>query len=108
VNDSEAKSEFYSDAALNAGGRAAALEALDELTADLELLIVHLNRRIVDVEKVTRELEEKKFAGRSTSKSNAVPLTSRLLDDLSYFRKLRLACHANLEACAQRLRELQH
>jgi hypothetical protein len=107
VSDSEAKSEFYSDAALNAGGRAAALEALDELTADLELLIVHLDRRIVDVEKVTREFE-KKFVGLSTAKSNAVPLTYRLLDDLIYFRKLRLACHANLKACVQRFRELQH
>ena len=105
---SEAKSEFYSDAALNAGGRAAALEALDELTADLELLIVHLDRRIVDVEKVTRELEKKKFAGRSTLKTNLVPLTYRLLDDLLYFWKLRLACHANLKACAERFRELQH
>lgn len=108
MNDSEVKSNFYSDAALNAGGRTAALEALDELTSDLELLIVHLDRRIVDVEKVARELEEKKFAERSTSKANAVFLVGRLFDDLIYFRKLRLACHANLKACAQRFRELQH
>jgi hypothetical protein len=106
VNDSEARSEFYSDAALNAGGRAAALEALDELTADLELLIVHLDRRIVDVEKVARELEEKKFAG--LLQSNTVFLTYRLFDDLAYLRKFRLACRANLKACAQRFRELQH
>jgi hypothetical protein len=81
--------------------------ALDTLTADLELLLADLDQRIADLGRVIEEREAGLFPGRPPSALDATFVVSKLIDQMSHLRKLRIACRANLRACEERFRELR-
>ena len=101
-----AESGFYSAAAQAAGGRTAALTALDALIRDLEAVIADLDQRIEDLEALIAAQEAGRFRGRPPSALEATFAQSVCHGKLAHLKKLRLASAHNLGACRARLAEL--
>ncbi len=100
-------SGFYSAAALAQGGRLAAVKALDELMDDLEILIIHCDQKILELNHVIKDRENGIFPGRPPSQIESTLALSVLLEDMNYLRQLRLSCMHNLGACKARRRQLR-
>ena len=112
VEPSDTKKEkpdsgFYSPLAMKAGGRKAAVAALESLENDLECLLADLEERIPAFEAILAEQEQGKFRGRPPSQIKKDLSIMRTLEMISYLRRLRAACRANLRACAARRKELR-
>jgi len=107
ASEKKHNSGFYSPLAQKAGGRKAAIAALESLENDLECLLVDLEERIPALEKVLGQQEKGKFRGRALGPLEQEISIKRTLELVCYLRHLRAACRTNLRACAARRKELR-